>query len=369
MLSKIEEQKDVETEIEEDETFFDDEPSSTLRAKLQINEINEYVLSLKSAAKHWYNTFNPENNTDLSEKESILIDRLNRIGIGYFRPLIMSSFCNERVVDTDRIKLLEAMERFIFIAFRLSRAQSNYRNSSYYNSTRELFYGNININDIIIMIDNDLKWTNNEDGTYKYSYFGDFIYRKFKSGGTGFYGWNGLRYLLFEYEEELMKMRGVPKISWKNFIKSEKDKVSIEHIYPQTATDNSWTSSFSMYSETERKYLTGTLGNLLPLSASINSSLQNDSFKDKKFTKKDFEGNIIRNGYSNGSYSEQEVAENEVWSATEIKERGLKLLKFMEKRWNIKLGSKEDKLELLHISFLNPRLINEVISETQSIEE
>jgi hypothetical protein len=56
---------------------------------------------------------------------------------------------------------------------------------------------------------------------------------------------------------------------------------------------------------------------------------------------------------TNGSYSEQEVAHKPSWTAAEIKERGLKLLKFLEKRWNVNLGSEKDKLDLLHIAFLN----------------
>ncbi|KAA6303976.1 hypothetical protein EZS27_044381, partial [termite gut metagenome] len=43
-------------------------------------------------------------------------------------------------------------------------------------------------------------------------------------------GWNGLRYFLYEYEMEKVRQRGSQKIDWKLFVKSEKDKVSIEHI-------------------------------------------------------------------------------------------------------------------------------------------
>lgn len=365
MLSKIEEQKDEDSEVEDSDNFLDEEPTSIFRAKLQISEINDYVLSLKSAARHWYNTYNPENNKDLTDNEALFLDKLNRLGIGYFRPLVMSSFANELITSKVRIELFKAIERFIFIVFRLSRTQSNYRNSSYYNISRDLYKGETSVDTILMMLEDDMKWSIDEFGIYRYSSFKDLVYRKFKSDGTGFYGWNGLRYLLFEYEEDLMKMRGVTKISWKNFVKSEKDKVSIEHIYPQTATDPTWIENFKDFSEEERKYLNGTLGNLLPLSSSINSSLQNDNFQSKKETKKNSDGIVIRNGYSNGSYSEQEVAQRELWSAEEIKKRGLRLLKFMEQRWNINLGSENDKLALLHISFLNHKPIIGVVSDNQ----
>jgi uncharacterized protein with ParB-like and HNH nuclease domain len=348
-LSLIEEQVDADDHHEdEDESHV--EEITELISKLDIKEINKYVLSLKAAASHWYNSFNPVANVEYSEEERVLIDRLNRIGVGYFRPLITAIYANEDFSNQSRVSILDKIERFIFIAYRLSRAQSNYRNSSYYNAARDLYFGDKTIEDVEEMMEEDLKWTKNEDGTYKYSYFRDYIYRKFKSGGTGFYGWNGLRYFLFEYEEDLKITRGQPKVSWTNFIKNAKDRVSVEHVYPQTANIDCWQTNFSELTDDQKKYCNGTLGNLLPLSSSINSSLQNDCFADKKSTKKDDQGKVKRNGYSNGSYSEQEVAAKADWGPTEIEERGIKLLKFMERRWDLKLGGDEEMIDLLHLN-------------------
>jgi hypothetical protein len=314
---------------------------------------------LKSAAKHWYNTFNPEYNNDLTADESILLDQLNRIGIAYFRPLVLASFVNKEIKSDERNTLLKAIERFIFLEFRVSRAMSTYRNSVYFKAARDLYYGQISISKIIDSLNEDSKGLFNKDGSFKFSYFSDYIYRKFTSEGSGFYGWNGIRYFLYEYEEELKKSRNQPKISWKNFVKSEKDQVSIEHILPQTPSKQGWKESFSSYSKEEIIFLTGSLGNLLPLSSSINSSLQNDIFMDKKTVKTDAQGHTIRNGYSNGSYSEQEIAVLPNWTAEEIKIRGIKLLKFFEKRWGINFNSEDEMIELLHLNFLNPKETNE----------
>ena len=349
-LTQIYEINDEDTEDEDHQESAPTEPSVMLTSKLSIKEINDYVLSLKSAAKHWYNSFNPENNPDLSFGESSALDRLNRIGIGYFRPLVVSTFACNSMNEDGRLTLLSGIERFIFIAFRLSRAMSNYRSSVYYGITREVYNNRKSAHDVLHLIEEDLKWTHKEDGHFKSSYFKDYIYRKFQSGGNGFYGWNGLRYFLYEYEEELMKQRNQPKLSWKHFVKSTKDKVSIEHIYPQTANAECWQEDFSHLDISQKKYYNGSLGNLLPLSASINSSLQNDCFIKKKEAKLDTRGNIIRNGYANGSYSEQEVSALDKWGPIEIENRGLKLLAFMERRWEIDLGNKEEKLDLLHLT-------------------
>ena len=187
--------------------FASDEYAETAKqAKLPINEINKYVLSLKSAAKHWYNTFNHENNPPLESKDRTLLDRLNRIGIAYFRPLVLAAFVRDDISHEERSTLLDAIERFIFLEFRVSRAMATYRNSYYYKAARDLYYGQTNVKAIIESINDDSKGMYNKDGSFKSSYFKDYIFRNFSSNGSGFYGWNGLRYFLFEYEEDLKKV-------------------------------------------------------------------------------------------------------------------------------------------------------------------
>jgi hypothetical protein len=83
---------------------------------------------------------------------------------------------------------------------------------------------------------------------------------------------------------------------------------------------------------------------------SINSSLQNDEFDNKKNPKFNEAGDKVRNGYSDGSHSEIEVAQHKVWTPSKIKDRGLRMINFMEERWNIKFQNEEDKISLL---FLN----------------
>jgi hypothetical protein len=92
---------------------------------------------------------------------------------------------------------------------------------------------------------------------------------------------------------------------------------------------------------------------MLPLSQSINSSLQNDSFDEKK-----------ARGYANGSHCEVEISKMDNWDARHIYDRGIKLLHFMEERWKFKFESIEQMDELLHIGFANDgREIPEAITE------
>jgi uncharacterized protein with ParB-like and HNH nuclease domain len=340
-----------EKDINDDDLYDDIEEEfvPTFTTKLTILEIDQYVKSIKDVSKHWYNTHNPENNKDYTSTEQKVVDRLNRIGIGYFRPLVTATFYNASMLEANRINLLNQIERFIFLGFRIQRAQSNYRNSVYYNATRQIANNEITTNELINTLEEDLKWIKEADGSLRISPFKDHMFRKFVQG-TGFYGWNGLRYFLFEYENYLMEIRGVPKISWNNFIKNEKDKVSVEHIYPQTPKDDCWSNSFENVTDERKSLLTNMLGNLVLLSQRINSSLQNICFLDKIKTLKDENGNVIRNGYCNGSYSEQEVSGLASWNAEQIEIRSLKLLTFLEKRWNIKIGNDDQKRDFIHLN-------------------
>jgi len=188
---------------------------------------------------------------------------------------------------------------------------------------------------------------------FDYTYFQKFIDKKFKRGG-GFYYWNGLRYFLYEYEMDKVRLRGSQKIDWNLFVKGEKDKVSIEHIYPQTPTNKCWKESFKGQKKSSKELFQGTLGNLLPLSQSINSSLQNDCFDDKKKAKFNEKKNKLRQGYSDGSHSEIEVSAYDDWTPETILERGNLLLEFMEKRWDLKFENDYAKAELLFLDFMLP---------------
>ncbi|MGJ1267847.1 DUF262 domain-containing protein [Pedobacter chinensis] len=347
--------EDEDTDQEEVDINGEDE-ITVLRSRLSPKEIEDYVNSLKAAAVHWYNTHNPVNNPDLTTQESLWIDRLNRIGIIYFRPLVTVSFLNKDINSSKRINLFKAIERFIFITFRLSRAFSTYRNSEFYRAARQLRNGELTIETIIQRLNDRMNYCfytpeNSEETFFDYTYFQKFIDKKFKSGG-GFYYWNGLRYFLYEYEMEKVRQRGSQKIDWRLFVKSEKDKVSIEHIYPQTPTHTSWKSSFKGHKKSQLPFFQGTLGNLLPLSQSINSSLQNDCFDDKKNAKYNDKKEKIRQGYFDGSHSEIEVSGYETWNSDTILDRGNKLLEFMEQRWDLKFEDETAKAELLFLDFM-----------------
>jgi hypothetical protein len=285
---------------------------------------------LEGSAEHWFNSFYPELAASMSAEERLWLDRLNRISIDYFRLLVLSVLKSERN-EAARVDIFKRIERFIFITFRMNSSMANYGSSEFYNAARTLDRGEIGLGKIAEKLDERLSYTMTDGAILRSDDFYNNLFKRFKDG-PGYYGWPGIRYFLYEYETSLLSESRQRKVDWNDLLKTEKDKISIEHIYPQTETAE-WSKFFGGVEEGQRRYYSATLGNLLLLSMSINSSLQNDSFEDKKHAKFDTSGKKIRNGYSDGSHSEIEVSQNRSRGPDQIRARGVKLLKFMEARW------------------------------------
>lgn len=175
----------------------------------------------------------------------------------------------------------------------------------------------------------------------------DYLIQEFNE--NGFYKWDGIKYFLFEYDLHLAENSKTDreKLIWSEF--SRRDYETTEHIYPQKARSKCWTEPFKKFTPKERKKLKNSLGNLLPLSRRKNSSFQNKCFKDKVASK---DSTV---GFRYGGYSENEVTEYNDWTEKEILSRGLKLIEFMENRWELKIGNETDKIKFLGLEFLKKK--------------
>lgn len=308
--------------------------------KLTLKEVNDYVFSLKKSVKPWFYMHNPSYPLIGYDNEENIkcIDRLVRLGYGAFKPLILAAFC-QNIPINEINSLLVAIERYIFVIFTLSRRRGHTGDSHFFNRARVYLTGEIATENLVAEI-ND--WTNHY---FSADRFLSYITENYElEGREGFYHWDGIRYFLYEYEQWL-KIQGKQscnKLSWEELKVRKKDHVTLEHIYPQTDTDPYWVKYFGSLDATQKFYLVHSLGNLLPLSRSKNSSLQNDSFDLKQ-------NNNEGVGYYNGSASENEVNLEPNWTPKEIKNRGMKLLAFMEERWGIALGDQLFKEKLLHV--------------------
>ncbi len=339
--------KDFEDE-DNDHGELETESMPVASAQLRPTEIRDFVISLKESSVHWFHSFYPHLAESMSRPEQQWLERLNRIGMVYFRPLVMAILKNEPS-EEKRLAIFKKIERFIFIIFRLSTSRSNYRSSEFYNAARAVDNGQCNLIELARKLDNGMSFAFNDNGTLWNDDFYNILHKKFESG-SGYYSWSGLRYFLFEYELSLLANAVHKKVDWNDLLRSDRDKISIEHIYPQTETDD-WADSFMELDDDLKSRYRNSIGNLLLLSQSINSSLQNDSFALKKQAKVDADGKKIRNGYADGSHSEIEVSSQDTWGPDQIRDRGLRLLGFMGERWDFKFKDDAEREKLL---FLKP---------------
>ena len=317
---------------------------NVISGHISIKEIKDYIDSLAKCVKQWFFIYNIQYSS-YSDRIKEHIQKLERVGMGAFPPMIMAVFTKESQEEYIW-NFLDACERFNFLVFAISHRSSNTQNSNLYRMAREYYMGNTDIETITAEID---FLTDGEDENYYRGWFDLERFKNhiqelfFKNDKDGFYSWNGLRYFLYEYELYLQDNAN-PKVRWEDFSKRTKED-TIEHIYPQSATDMYWKDRFGHLKPTEKRVYLNSLGNLLLLSRSKNSKLQNCDFEKKKCLKNK-DGKDI--GYYNGSYSEIEVSKQNEWTTETIKERGLSMLQFMEERWKFKFKDWEiEKEEIL----------------------
>jgi hypothetical protein len=308
--------------------------------ELGLTDIYEYVKSLQVAVQHWYQIFNPSSMQE-DESTSAWLDKLERIGNKEFLPIILAVLLRVHK-DSERATIFKALERFIFLTKLFSHQYYFVLvDGNFLNEAVLLYHGKLSAKQVATKIADaaaslvDAPQTMND------------VRQNFKS--RGFYSWGALRYFLYEYNLE-MQLRSKTerrKLHWRELVDRDSDGRTIEHIYPQNARSAYWTERFFGLTTKQREALRNSLGNLLPLSQPKNSSLSNKPFPDKVEGRREA---VI--GYRYGCYAENEVSKEDEWTPDHIRQRGLKLLAFLEKRWGVTLGSEEDKVEMLGLEFL-----------------
>lgn len=335
-------EEDTELSIEEEDIDNDEiqkeEKVSSKKEKLTIGTINNYINSMKSLIPYWYQIHYPH---EIENKNiRMYIERLNRLGYVNFKPLTTILLSKNNLSEEQKLAVLKSVERFVFLHYRLNGYLGTYKNSFFYNLAHDYYFNNVTYDDVLKEV-NDIDFLSDNKVANMNGIYTKFD-RLFKNN-NGFYSWASIRYVLYEYERELMSgmatsVRLLPEDIFK---KDEKDHYSIEHIYPQTPTDEYWLNNYNMYTDSNKHKLTNTIGNLLPLSKTINSSLQNYSFERKKEMR-----------FCDGSHNELEVSRSEDWTSKEILDRGLKIVKFMEKEWDFIIPNLAERKRFLGLDFM-----------------
>ena len=313
---------------------------------LTIDSLDNYVSSLRDSVELWYQIHNPLDSTKSKEVGEWLykINRLGELGINIHgcSALIMNFLKVEKNIEV-RISFLIELERLLFITSLISISDYilDSEGVNFLKLAYKLHHKKIKVEYVIKKISEQTNNIMTNDNIK------NFLIKDFSE--RGFYHWKGIRYFLYEYDLSLYQESKTQrkKLNWEDF--NKRDYESIEHIYPQGARAKCWTDIFSRFSSKHKKILRNSLGNLLPLSRAKNSSLGNKCFQEKISNERN------KSGYRYGCYAENAVTEYNQWTEKEILERGLELLDFMEERWNIKVGNRSNKVNLLGLQFLEPK--------------
>lgn len=322
---------------------------------LSTNSVMDYIHSLEECIKIWSIINTPDNSVYSSD----VIEYLRKINylLTTIRANVMLRYkvakadqhkvlllaCIQKCTDEVLLlKFLKSFERYLFLyAFTPVECYAgNYNlfDLEIQEILRKLSKGDIVVSGVREKIDrlsNDIAENENliKDIIAYY-------------GKNGFYTEEFLRYFLCEYELHLQK------ISKSQVSKLDRDKYfgknfnSIEHIYPQRAKHSYWTERFGEYTQKEKKILRNSLGNFVAVSEVKNSHLANLPFPEKR----DGKNNHV--AYRYGTYAEIELTTYADWGAKEILDRGLNLVVFLQDRWKIKIGNKQDRIRFLGLSFL-----------------
>lgn len=309
---------------------------------IDVNFLHQYAGHLKRSVEIYFKLSTPEAD-GYSQNEKIFLERLGRLRGYGASPLLLSVYLLEKG-PSKRLALLEAIERFQFVvSMKFGSQRAAYLNKFINIELIKFIKNKAKIEELVSFFNNNVEEFFKEDAVY------DSIQEWIKNG-LGYYGWRSINYFLYEYELSLKEKSKTNrlKIDWDEFNKEDyqSDYSSIEHIYPQKARSQYWTERFGRFTPTQKRLLRNSLGNLLALSSPKNASLSNKAFPDKVGREQDTVG------YRYGSYSENEVATYTDWGAIEILDRGLKMLSFLEFKWGIVIGDKDQKTKALGLSFM-----------------
>lgn len=287
------------------------------------DDLREYIKLLENACIAYCDVIAPwrsaafariRDREELRRQIARETEKLLMIGVvSSFLPVLMAV----RSTNPDDYELyldfLKVCERFAFRVYRFSGKRANTGQSTLFRYGYELFHNETDA----VECGNGIKSL-----TAYYSPNREFE-KELELGSRNWYGWTGLKYLLYEYEQHLAGKKPV-QISWIELINRDK-KDTIEHILPQTPEKDYWRTKWN---KEERKLATHDIGNLIL--TFDNSVYSNKGFHEKK-------GDLTtKNGYANSViFMEKEIAKYQEWTFAEFTRRRNEVVEWIKQRWHI----------------------------------
>ncbi|MBT2746514.1 MULTISPECIES: DUF262 domain-containing protein [unclassified Lysobacter] len=356
--------------------LFDSE-FTTRNPSLRLQDIYDYIGSLETAALWWSHIHQPRHLPSAQQKA---LTQLNRAQFSNIKPLLLSAFMRAGLEHPGAViepaahaelfapilNLMIQAERFGVIVFRLLGNKSTL-GKAYLDSCAQALLkpGRKDPSDlpglsamdsapaIDYIADYLHAWATNKNTNAsrqdpRFDWTGAFskfdlattqIEQRFSQhNGGGYYGWQFTRLALFNYEEAFRRNGNAPvKLSWEDFSFDE----TVEHIFPKAAeAKDDWNQAIPIdgrfnRNDKLRKALGNSIGNLLFLSRSDNSSASNNPYVGPTGKKERY----AKNGYS----AAQVARVFKKWDTLTIAARGVAILKKCEERWDFELVENSDR--------------------------
>ena len=306
-----------------------------------FNELKEYVQLLKDSSIAFADIENPERAGSFnsiskkSERDSIVrmgVKLKRTKTIASFRPLLIACRLKNIKSSKEYLELLELLEKFAFRIYNMQEKRADTGQSALFKIAYEYYNDIIDKHEMLTEVKRVLKKYSNE------IVFNDWW--ELDEHDNDFYHWSALRYLLYEYEDNLaIKNKGFVTEDWDKF--NNRDlKDTIEHILPQSPNSNYWKAHFK---KKDIKFYLHDLGNLC-------LTLNNSSYSNKDFPDKKGKGNQTSQPcYATSSlFQERELANKRDWTVNAIKERRKRIINWAKERWYIDytgIDLKEEDIE------------------------
>jgi hypothetical protein len=295
------------------------------RHKELLNDLHEYTRSLNSASLAYCDVANPHRGDAFSalRSEPVLRDRiiaasdkLRRVrAVATFMPLLVAARLRYPEDGAKYLEMVRTCEVFAFRVYRLRAMRANTGDSTLLRLANQLYSEQRSFEQIM----DDLR------GTLLYYCSDHHFEEAFKlEAERDWYRWGGLKYFLHEYEQHLAGRKAV-QLPW-DALEGMRLENTMEHILPQTPTDEYWTSRFD---EEERRVLTHDLGNLC-------LTYNNSVYGNKPFPAKRGHPGQDSPCYANSDlFQERKLSGLDDWNVDELKKRRDEMVEWALNRWHV----------------------------------
>ena len=287
-----------------------------------LHYLKEYVLSLRDATTVFCDIENPGRTgafgaygDDLKQRVARVGEKLRRLGVlAAFTPLLMSVRLRFPDDGDAYLKALNLCEKFSFRVYAFLERRADTGRTKFFMLGQTLFIGAGKLEQTLGLVAALI---------HKYSPDGEFNRKWELAEERNWYNWRGLKYLLYEYEEDLAARRPV-QISWAE-IERDLKRQTIEHTLPQNPEPQGyWADHFSA---AERETYTNDIGNLC-------LTFDNSRYLRKPFPDKKGASKSSSYCYANGTlFMERELAQYSDWTPAAVVRRRDKIIAWAKRRW------------------------------------